>query len=225
MESIYYDYHLWPSNKKIQNMYPKHLTWWRTCWRLSPPGQSILWETWPQHEPCRYRPSSVELDQSLPPSPDDRDPLGSSWQQDPCKTHWKYVWLFVWGFLSHSRIFHFYGDVIIALWRDANFDLCSALMAIEQWGFFSVPHLLWHRALVYNGHLWGPVTLTPIAEHLALELSPPFFTNLGLSWLGFKLSACEANALTDCATAAVWKYVQLYSYIDWLYWLIKAYQM
>ena len=29
-------------------------------------------------------------------------------------------------------------------WRAANFDLCSALMAIEQWEFFSVPHLLWH---------------------------------------------------------------------------------
>ena len=28
-------------------------------------------------------------------------------------------------------------------WRTANFDLCSALMAIEQWGFFSVPHALW----------------------------------------------------------------------------------
>ena len=27
-------------------------------------------------------------------------------------------------------------------WRAANFDLCSAIMAIEQWGFFSVPHLL-----------------------------------------------------------------------------------
>ena len=29
----------------------------------------------------------------------------------------------------------------------ANFDLCSVLMAIEQWGFFNVPHLLhisWH---------------------------------------------------------------------------------
>ena len=29
-------------------------------------------------------------------------------------------------------------------WRAANFDLCSALMAIEQWEFFSVSHLLWH---------------------------------------------------------------------------------
>ena len=33
-------------------------------------------------------------------------------------------------------------------WRPANFDLCSALMtliAIEQWGFFCVLHLLWHE--------------------------------------------------------------------------------
>ena len=27
-------------------------------------------------------------------------------------------------------------------WRASNSDLCSALMGIEQWGFFSVPHLL-----------------------------------------------------------------------------------
>ena len=42
-------------------------------------------------------------------------------------------------------------------WRAANFDLCSALMAIEQWGFFSVSHILWHGASVYNCHpedLW-----------------------------------------------------------------------
>ena len=61
-------------------------------------------------------------------------------------------------------------------WRAANFDLCSALMAIEQWGFFSVPHLLWHGASVYNGHLWGSVTLTPFAERSAVELSLPVFT-------------------------------------------------
>ena len=61
-------------------------------------------------------------------------------------------------------------------WRAANFDLCSTLMAIEQWGFFSVSHLLWHGSSVYNGHLRGPVTLTPIAERLAVELSRPVFT-------------------------------------------------
>ena len=47
-------------------------------------------------------------------------------------------------------------------WSAANFDLCSALIAIERWGVFSIPHLLWHGASVYNGHLRGPVTLTPL---------------------------------------------------------------
>ena len=61
-------------------------------------------------------------------------------------------------------------------WKAANFDLCSALMVIEGWGFFFVSHLLWHWASVYNAHLRGPVTLTPIAECLALELPVPVFT-------------------------------------------------
>ena len=69
-------------------------------------------------------------------------------------------------------------------WRAANFDLCSALMAIKEWGFFSVPHLLWHGASVYNDHLRGPVTLTPIAELVAVELSLPVFYDLGLPRLG-----------------------------------------
>ena len=34
-------------------------------------------------------------------------------------------------------------------WRAANFDLCSALMAIEQWGFFSARHLLRHGSTLY----------------------------------------------------------------------------
>ena len=61
-------------------------------------------------------------------------------------------------------------------WRPANFDLCSALMAIEQWGFFNVPHLLWHGPTVYNGHLRGTVTLTSVTERLVVELSLPVFT-------------------------------------------------
>ena len=49
-----------------------------------------------------------------------------------------------------------------------------------------VQHLLWQGTSVYNGHLRGPVRLTPIAERLAVELSLPVFT-LGLSRLEFKL--------------------------------------
>ena len=58
-------------------------------------------------------------------------------------------------------------------WKAANFEICSALMAIEQWVFFNVPHLLWHGSTLYNGHLRGHVTLTPVAELLAVELSLP----------------------------------------------------
>ena len=36
------------------------------------------------------------------------------------------------------------------------------ILAIEQWGFFSMSHLLWDGVSVYNGHLRGQVTLTPI---------------------------------------------------------------
>ena len=62
-------------------------------------------------------------------------------------------------------------------WRAANFDLvCSALMTIKQWGFFNVPHLLWHGPAPYNGHLRGTVTLSPLAERWAVELSLPVFT-------------------------------------------------
>ena len=36
--------------------------------------------------------------------------------------------------------------------QTANFDLCLALMAIEQWGFVTVPYLLWQETSVYNCH-------------------------------------------------------------------------
>ena len=69
------------------------------------------------------------------------------------------------------------------LWRAANFELCSALMAIKLWGFLSVPHLQWHGASVYNGYLGGPATLTPIVERLAVELSiPVFMTYICCGW-------------------------------------------
>ena len=42
-------------------------------------------------------------------------------------------------------------------------------MAIEQWRFFSMPHLELHGASV-------SVTLTPIAERLAVELSLIVYT-------------------------------------------------
>ena len=73
-----------------------------------------------------------------------------------------------------------YGDA-----RIAGEGLCSVPMAIEQWGFFSLPHLLWHGASVYDDYMYlrGPVILTPVAERLPVELSLPV-----LSRQGFKQS-------------------------------------
>ena len=47
-------------------------------------------------------------------------------------------------------------------WRAANLDSRSALMAIEQWGFFNVPHILRHGPTLYNGYLRGPVLLPSV---------------------------------------------------------------
>ena len=68
----------------------------------------------------------------------------------PCIWVCFFVWL---GFIVQSRISliwrrHYY------LWRAAHFDLeWLAFMVIEQWVFFSMPHLLWHGESVYNGQL------------------------------------------------------------------------
>ena len=51
-----------------------------------------------------------------------------------------FVCVLVRGFSSHSRIFHSLLKTHYYRWRATNFELCSALMAIEQWGFFNVPH-------------------------------------------------------------------------------------
>ena len=112
--------------------------------------------------------------------------------------------MLVWGFTSHSRIFNSYADVTITA-EELHFDLCSTFIAIEQWWFFSVSRLLWHRASVCSAHLWGPLTLTPVAEHLAVELSQPVFTTyVYRGWvLNTKPSAYEANGVTDYAIAAV----------------------
>ena len=77
-------------------------------------------------------------------------------------------------------------------------------MAIDQWEFLSVSHLLWHRASFYNGHIRRPVTLIPIAERLAVEPSLPVFTTWVCSgWdSNTQPSACGGNDKTDYATAA-----------------------
>ena len=59
---------------------------------------------------------------------------------------------------------------------------------------FSVPHLLWHGASFYNGHLHGPVTVTPIAE----PSLPVFTTNVCRIWdSNTQPSACSVYRCTE----------------------------
>ena len=83
---------------------------------------------------------------------------------------------FVWGLSSHLKKISLVRRRHHYRWKASNFDICSALMAIEQWGFFFVSHLLSHGASFYNGHLRGSVTLILIAERKAVELLLPVFT-------------------------------------------------
>ena len=82
-------------------------------------------------------------------------------QQDSLKTKWNFTHFSVINFIIPFESFSLIWRRHNYRWRAVNFYLCSALIAFEQWGFFSVPHLLWHEASLYNGHLRGPVTLIP----------------------------------------------------------------
>ena len=66
-----------------------------------------------------------------------------------------------------SRFFYSFRGVPIITLKGFIFDLYSAILVIEQWGFYNVLHLLWNGSTVYNGNLRGPVTL----KHIAMRTS------------------------------------------------------
>ena len=68
-------------------------------------------------------------------------------------------------------------------------------MDIEQLDSLAF-HTYCDTGIRYNGHLRGPVTLTPIAERLAM-------TYVCRGWdSNTQPSPCGSNALTHCAIAA-----------------------
>ena len=98
-------------------------------------------------------------------------------------------------FRSTKEIFHSYGFFWLFVCLEffvplENFSLicmetsplpvksCKFWPMLGTHGHWAVPHLFWQGASVYtcNKHLRGSVTLTPIAERLAVELSLPVFT-------------------------------------------------
>ena len=122
-----------------------------------------------------------------------------------------FVCLFVWGLSSHSRIFHSYGDIttMAAAITGEGLQILTNY-ARHLWPLSSEGSLACH---IYcdTGHPFimvivrGPLTLTLIAEGLTVKLSLPVLTSqVCHGWdSSTQPSACGANALTHCATAAV----------------------
>ena len=71
-------------------------------------------------------------------------------------------------------------------WRAANLILTYELMTIEQWGFFSVPHLLWH---------WHPFIMV-ISEDPWHSLLMPSVWQLSCHYLFLRLRSFAAGIPT-----------------------------
>ena len=84
-------------------------------------------------------------------------------------------------------------------------------MAIEQWGFFSVPYLLWHGTSVYNGH---------IRRNRDIHSYTTYFNSVVCGW--DSNTRLQPSALTVCPTAAAWYIVKLESIWHQYNWRINT---
>ena len=115
-------------------------------------------------------------------------------------------------FFPSNRADFSYLEVTITGERLQILTYAQYLWPMSSEVFFSMPHLLWHRTSVYNDHIRGPVIVAHIAERLAVELSLTVLTTracLSFRDSSTQLSACGANALTDCTTAAATQHVNV----------------
>ena len=115
-----------------------------------------------------------------------------------------YLVFFVWFFHPTRELFTYTEMSSISVKGCKFLSMISAPLAIEQWGFLSAPHLLWHVTYVYKWYPWGPVTITPVAESLTVELSLPVLTTkVSRGWdSNTRPTACRANSLTDGVAVA-----------------------
>ena len=89
------------------------------------------------------------------------------------------------GIFRPTREFFTHSETSPMPVKGCNFDFCSALMAIEQLGFLSVPHLLWHVASFCNAHLRETDTHSCCTAFGSGAVTTIFY-DLGLSRLGFE---------------------------------------
>ena len=118
-----------------------------------------------------------------------------------------FVCLFVLGVYCPTREFFTYIETSTSLLPVKGCEFKPMLGTNSYWAV----RVLWRApptvkgVSVYNCHLRGPVTLTLVEERLAMELSLPVFTTyVCRGWdSNNQPSACKANALTHCTTAAI----------------------
>ena len=123
--------------------------------------------------------------------------------------------MFAWGLSSYARIFHSYCEDIITV------EGLQMTYAWHSWPLNSEGSLAchtyctWHGASVYNSHLRGPATLTPIAERLEVELSLLVFTThcANAAVKMFETSTLRANCAFRMMHLCFWLWVE-YKFIN-----------
>ena len=122
--------------------------------------------------------------------------------KDSYRIWFSFVYLLVWSFSSQSRISHSYGDVTITDEGLQILTYARHLWAVSSVNFFmiSLPHLLWYETFVHTDHFRGPVTLTPNAERLTVELSLHVLTTYVCRGWDSNIKLSGANAVTHWAT-------------------------
>ena len=105
------------------------------------------------------------------------------------------IHLFVFGVYRRTREFFTHMETLPFPVKGCKFFyLCSALMAIEQWGFFSVPHLLWHGASVYNLVVQNRVCCPMLCCFLVVPICRPLilpYSSAALRALQYRSVHCE----------------------------------
>ena len=87
-------------------------------------------------------------------------------------------------------------------WRDANLNIYSALVAIEQWGFIRMPHLLWYLISVYmviSEDPWHPHLLPSVWQWSYHYLF------LRLTYRSIAAGARTPNLPLNCGANYPWK--------------------
>ena len=108
------------------------------------------------------------------------------------------------GFFLQPRILQSHGDITITGEGLQMSDLYLAFIAIQQWGLFNVPHLLWRGASVYKVFSEDSDTHT-CCRAFSSGAVITCINDIGLSRPIFENSIFRkwGNNLTDCAAAVV----------------------